>query len=988
MDCTGTTNCGCGCCGGLGTRTPHGEDNLPGLPTIAYRAGTWASFKSSMQTRLSSSDFPSLSGLKTRASDDFTMALVDAGAIVLDILTFYTERLANESYLRTAGQMRSLIELSRLIGYQPSPGVAASTSVAFTLKAAPGLAANPATPAITIPSGTQIQSVPAQGQTPQTFETSSEIQAKADWNALAVQTSLPWMPPGGNLIYFDGTSTQLQQGDSLLILGVDRENWHASSPSDTSAPSEQWDVVVVNSVQVDTVRNLTKVTWTRRLGHQSGLSGSSWTTAKVFAFRQKANLFGHNAPNPALFVNTTAYNQNPQGTGQALTSLPLIISVFQNPSRTVTIFSWFNYFIADSDHIDLDSTYPKIVSGSWFALTVGGTTDGVAQLYRADRVSAVSRADFAVSGKVTELSADFHDPIISLFGLTLTNVLAHSEELVVADQPLDSPLYGTSVDLREVRPDLLKARLIAITGKRQKLRVQKVSGLDFNPAEDPTSVRLRSGEVVTLLDPAPLPLNADGTIPIASDWFSNPGSMTLYVEDSTGRPGKITANLSDFALAPSTSKDPTVSECALVSSVLGSSATTPPSRPHTQILIQTNLVNCYDRATTTVNANVGLATQGQSVSEVLGGGNAAIANQSFTLRQSPLTYIQAATPTGRQSTLEIRANASVWNEVPTLYNHAASERVFTTLNQSGKTTIRFGDGVEGATLPTGQNNIHARYRVGLGSSGNVGPDALTTLMDRPLGVSGVTNPQAATGGQDADSIDDTRSKAPLTVLTLGRAVSITDYRDYAAGFAGISKAHAIWIPSGPGRGVFLTVAGVNGTALPDGNLTLTQLVTSLRSYGNPLIPITARSFVETLFRIVAQVAYDPTYDAAAVEADIRSTLSNAFSFANRTFGQGVSTDEVASVIQGVKGVVAVNVLRVLAWASSTAGDIAGMRGGFSIANLNDWLSQSVFVPREHPVGLARICPYLPVPSLSLIPRPAEILVLHPDPRYVYLGVMS
>src|SRR3954451_8207032 len=105
MDCPGTMNCGCGCCAGLGTRTPHGEDNLPGLPTIAYRAGTWASFKSSMQTRLSSSDFPSLSGLKTRASDDFTMALVDAGSIVLDIMTFYTERLANESYLRTAGQM-------------------------------------------------------------------------------------------------------------------------------------------------------------------------------------------------------------------------------------------------------------------------------------------------------------------------------------------------------------------------------------------------------------------------------------------------------------------------------------------------------------------------------------------------------------------------------------------------------------------------------------------------------------------------------------------------------------------------------------------------------------------------------------------------------------------------------------------------------------------------------------------------------------------
>ena len=51
---------------------------------------------------------------------------------MLDILTFYQERLANESYLRTATQLDSLTQLSRLIGYQPSPGIAASTYLAFT----------------------------------------------------------------------------------------------------------------------------------------------------------------------------------------------------------------------------------------------------------------------------------------------------------------------------------------------------------------------------------------------------------------------------------------------------------------------------------------------------------------------------------------------------------------------------------------------------------------------------------------------------------------------------------------------------------------------------------------------------------------------------------------------------------------------------------------------------------------------------------------
>src|ERR1700756_1498908 len=292
--CNGSANCTCGCCSGISVMTPQGQCNLPGLSSIVYRTGTWATFKESMLARLSSADYPALAWLKTRDDDDFSIALLDATSVVLDILTFYQERLANESYLRTATQLRSLTELARLIGYQPAPGVAASPYLAFSLKAATGLPPNPETSAITIPKGTQVQSVPAQGQKPQTFETSADILAKADWNALPVETGVPWKPPGTNGLYLSGTTTQLQLGDSLLILGVDRENWSSSS-----TPSEQWDVVVLNRVDVDKARDLTYVAWDERYIHNSsGSSGNavSWKTAKVFAFRQKLALFGNNAP--------------------------------------------------------------------------------------------------------------------------------------------------------------------------------------------------------------------------------------------------------------------------------------------------------------------------------------------------------------------------------------------------------------------------------------------------------------------------------------------------------------------------------------------------------------------------------------------------------------------------------------------------------------------------------------------------------------------
>src|SRR5580698_2994851 len=214
MSCNGSQNCTCGCCSGISVETPQGESNLPGLSAIAYRTGTWASFKESILARLSSSDYPALNALKTRDDDDFTIALLDATSVMLDILTFYQERLANESYLRTATQLSSLTQLSQLIGYQPSPGVSASTYLAFTLRAATGLPANFTTAAITIPAGTQVQSVPAQGQTPQSFQTFADILAKPDWNALPVQTGIPWEPKTNDTsAYLAGTSTQLNPGD-------------------------------------------------------------------------------------------------------------------------------------------------------------------------------------------------------------------------------------------------------------------------------------------------------------------------------------------------------------------------------------------------------------------------------------------------------------------------------------------------------------------------------------------------------------------------------------------------------------------------------------------------------------------------------------------------------------------------------------------------------------------------------------------------------
>ncbi len=1007
MSCSGGAGCECGCCGGISVETPQGESNLPGLPAIAYRTGTWASFKESMLARLSSSQYPALAGLKTRDDDDLSIAFLDATAVVLDILTFYQERLANESYLRTATQLYSLTQLSRLIGYQPSPGVAASTYVAFTLRAATGLPANPNTPAITIPAGTQVQSVPAQGQTPQAFQTSADILAKPDWNALPVQTGDPWIPAAGQTsLYLAGTATQLNPGDALLIVGDERIE-------DPSSPV--WDLCHVVSVQPDTVNQRTLVTWVDPLGSNS--SAPSQDNPQVFALRQRAALFGYNALNPLMLTGTTA---------GVLTQNPSLLNSDSTDWNFGTAANSVPTDPAAFSLIDLDAVYAKLTAGGWLMLMANiqpprhrhhslprWTT--IEDLYNLSSVTTISRSDYGVSAKITRVTADTNTDLSEYYSNTReAAVLTQSEVLPVAEQPLDHPLYGTLVDLEVLRPDLVGVSAVAITGKNPKLTVNAPDltptrpVVYFYPNDDPTTwIALTQGQVLTLLQP---PDSVIYTPPPGTTGGPEPGSIpgwtgaaanltpTLVVADATGRVGTINpatppasappaTPLGYFTLTPAGTNDPVVQEYALVANV--TLETDGGLFPHTQIQLTLPLQNVYDRTATTVNANVAAVTAGSPVTELLGSGSAATPNQQFKLKQSPLTYVSAPTQSGSLSSLTVSANGANWTGVPTLYDQAPTAQVYTTLNlPGGIAQVTFGDGVEGATLPTGTNNIQASYRVGIGSAGNVAAGAITTLVDRPVGVSGVTNPQAATGGQDAQSVADIRTNAPLSVLTLGRAVSLADYQNFAATYPGIAKAAAMWVPSGPYRGIWLTVAASGGTELTPTSQTWSNLITSLESYGNPNVAINVQSFYETTFGFTAEILYDPAYSQPAVEAAVKALLQTTYSFANRTFGQGVYADEIAALIQGVTGVIAVNVSPPKVVATSQAGDIGS--AAFSVAAYYAWSLQAISPPLQRPCTTANngICPFVPVASLTTPPSPAEILVLDPNPINVVLGTMS
>jgi predicted phage baseplate assembly protein len=331
----------------------------------------------------------------------------------------------------------------------------------------------------------------------------------------------------------------------------------------------------------------------------------------------------------------------------------------------------------------------------------------------------------------------------------------------------------------------------------------------------------------------------------------------------------------------------------------------------TMLMVTPPLKKSYARDSFSLNGNIAHATHGETVSEILGSGDAGQRYQRFTLKQSPVTYVSAATPSGATSTLEVRVNGLQWHEEPTLFGRGSQERIYVTrTGDDGKTTVEFGDGVTGARLPSGQDNVRAKYRKGIGVDGLVKAGQLTTLLTRPLGIRSVVNPGDATGAQDRESLDDARTNAPLTVLTLDRTVSLQDYEDFSRAFAGIAKALATWTWDGQTKRIFITVAGPNGAEIKPDSDTYINLLDELRDAGDPFVGLQVKSYRPAHFRFAGKVKVNPDYETDVVLAAVERALREEFSFDVRAFGQPVFLSEVIASVQAVPGVVALDANRL------------------------------------------------------------------------------
>jgi hypothetical protein len=115
-----------------------------------------------------------------------------------------------------------------------------------------------------------------------------------------------------------------------------------------------------------------------------------------------------------------------------------------------------------------------------------------------------------------------------------------------------------------------------------------------------------------------------------------------------------------------------------------------------------------------------------------------------------------------------------WHAVNNFYSSGPGGRHYIIEPNTGE--IRFGDGSQGMIPPMGTDNIRCSlYRTGGGAGGNVEKDKITHLKAALPHIAGVTNPEPAVGGMDAETIDEIKTRGPILLKHRDRAVTTEDF---------------------------------------------------------------------------------------------------------------------------------------------------------------------------------------------------------------------
>jgi predicted phage baseplate assembly protein len=259
-----------------------------------------------------------------------------------------------------------------------------------------------------------------------------------------------------------------------------------------------------------------------------------------------------------------------------------------------------------------------------------------------------------------------------------------------------------------------------------------------------------------------------------------------------------------------------------------------------------------------------------------------------------------------------------WQPRRTLLNSPADATDFVAeVEDDGGARLRFGDDEHGLR-PATDMAFTATYRIGNGSAGNVGVEAIAHVAGSAADIAkvrGVRNPLPAAGGIDPESADSVRRNAPEAFRIQERAVTLDDYAAVSERRKGVQRAAATLRWTGSWYTVFVTVdpqAGVDPRAL---KTDLAPFVDRYRMAGHDL-EFNDPRYVS--LELGLHLCVEPDYFRSNVRAGLLELFSNRvlpdgrrglFHPDNFSFGQNVYLSTIYAAAHAVPGVASVQITK-------------------------------------------------------------------------------
>lgn len=313
----------------------------------------------------------------------------------------------------------------------------------------------------------------------------------------------------------------------------------------------------------------------------------------------------------------------------------------------------------------------------------------------------------------------------------------------------------------------------------------------------------------------------------------------------------------------------------------------------------------YPRDASLIYANVALAGHGDTLAEsVLGSGDASHTGQRFELPASAVSFsADPAFPSGVRAAVRVTVDGHIWQQQANLAEAQAEDAVYQVhLLEDGSLRFVFGDGWHGRRLPTGVNNVRVVQRQGHGVAGNLPPGSVEKLL-RPSPIAeNVHQLLAASGGNDLESVSSLRQNAPATLLSMQRAVSLSDFSHLASAHSGVWQARAGRRQPGIGQGERIDLVVVPAGGGPLGQLG-SELAATLQARALPAVRITVRRYQPVLLeaRLTVQVRR-AEYEPEEVIDALRESLAARFSLRQQTLGAPFFRSQLVQAVEAVAGV--------------------------------------------------------------------------------------